>query len=171
MSVRTLIFAGVCSLVPLSGLSSAADAPESQRYAFLVGVNDYGTHKDDRLANLSFCVADMKSFQEKLEEIGFKRVYCLTTESTFSQQPTKARVEERFCDLGMLDSAGTRSLGDRTPQVQGRADRHPAEGRSEQAIGDGESSPAGKTWRFGRINAHALGSRRVESVFEDRSGN
>jgi hypothetical protein len=47
-----------------------------------------GIQEDDELTNLSHCGADMQSLQEQLEEIGFKRVYCLTTASTAAWQPT-----------------------------------------------------------------------------------
>jgi hypothetical protein len=53
-------------------LVETGNAADSDRYTFLVAVNDYSTHEDDELANLSFCVADMKSFQETLEIIGFR---------------------------------------------------------------------------------------------------
>jgi len=75
------------------------EAAQSARYAFLVGVNDYSVHEDDQLRDLSFCVADMEAFQKKLSDVGFKRVYCLTTKSTTSLQPTKARIEARFQQL------------------------------------------------------------------------
>ena len=143
MSVRMLIVAALwtLALVPFSGLSSAADAPESRRYAFLVGVNDYGIHKDDRLANLSFCVADMKSFQERLEEIGYKRVYCLTTESTLTDQPLKAQIEERLkrlladSDMGPSDFVLVALSGHGLELGVGNASRAyfcPADGHSER---------------------------------------
>ena len=99
----------LCAVAAILVVSATqwATADESQRYAFLVGVNDYSTHEDDELANLSFCVADMKSFQERLEEIGFKRVYCLTTESTMSWQPTRQQIQKRLQALLSDDEIGS----------------------------------------------------------------
>ena len=84
-------------------VESAGVGAVSRRYAFLVGVNDYGWYDragdGDRLDNLSFCVADMESLKKKLDAIGFVRVYCMTTESTLSWQPTKDRIQRRFEQL------------------------------------------------------------------------
>jgi hypothetical protein len=68
--------------------------PNSQRWAILVGVNDYD---DVRIRDLHYAVADVTKLRDKLIDIGFsrERVECLTTGDEVNS-PTKNNIENRI---------------------------------------------------------------------------
>ena len=73
--------------------------PQTNRYAFLVGVNDYDADDSDRLGNLAYCEADVKALKEKLQAIGFKVIYMLPDGTAYSWQPTKKNIMLKLSKL------------------------------------------------------------------------
>ena len=82
----------VCLLASFSGSIQAADETIEQRWAVLVGVNDYAELKD-----LQFCRKDAEAVAKQLVDVGFPRenVFVLTDGATDAKyRPNKANIED-----------------------------------------------------------------------------
>ena len=64
---------------------------QAEKYALLVGINDY----PDEISSLKYCVADVEAFSQALVEVaGFaeKNVYLMTSQMSGRKEPTHVNV-------------------------------------------------------------------------------
>ncbi len=99
-----LLVCVLTAMVPPAALAVSDEDAIGQRWAVLVGINDYAN-----LSDLTFCKADAEALAKRLEAVGFPKdnVLLLTDGAADAKDlPTKANIETRIRNVLQVASEG-----------------------------------------------------------------